>query len=229
MAFEVITEAPRSQQMILAALLVAVVAGSGYYFVLSPKSAEVAQLRGQHTSLKAKLKQNRVLAANLSRFREEAAGLRRRLQTVKERLPNEKEMPQLFRQISSLAHRSGMVVSRFKPRVPEAQEFYDQVPILVNAATSYHQLGEFFAGLARLPRIVNIIDFKLLGVSAAALEQGGQVSFRRKEQKEKETSATQRLLGTMRAELTLMAYFLKADGTTQPTKPGAAKAPQRAK
>lgn len=226
MAFEVITEAPRSQQMILAALLVAVVAGGGYYFVLSPKSAEVAQLRGQNASLKAKLKQNRVLAANLSRFREEAAGLRRRLQTVKERLPNEKEMPQLFRQISSLAHRSGMVVSRFKPKVPEAQEFYDQVPILVNAATSYHQLGEFFAGLARLPRIVNIIDFKLLGAAAAAEVPGRH--FRPKEQREKK-SATEGLLGTMRAELTLMAYFLKADGTTQPTKPGAAKAPQRAK
>ncbi|MFQ5899099.1 MAG: type 4a pilus biogenesis protein PilO [Candidatus Methylomirabilia bacterium] len=228
MALEAITQAPRSQQLIVAVALLAVLVVGGYVLVLSPKKAQVQELRGQHLSLQTQLKQNRVIAANLSRFRQEAATLRRRLEAIHARLPTEKEMPQLYRQISSLARRSGLVVTLFEPQSPNPQDFYEEVQILVNAAANYHQLGEFFARLAQLPRIVTLSDFKLLGAAAAKKEKSGRRRGKPK-RSQGEKPDTGLSMGTVRAELALATYFIPGEETTQPTKPGGPKAKRGAR
>ena len=115
MAFEFITEAPRLQKTVIGLLLLVIVVAGGYFFVLQPKLVQVDALRAELAKLEAELVQSRALAANLSRFRAETAQLRARLQAAQERLPNEKEMPGLYRQLTNLAHQTGLTVVLFQP------------------------------------------------------------------------------------------------------------------
>ncbi|MBI3629216.1 MAG: type 4a pilus biogenesis protein PilO [Candidatus Rokubacteria bacterium] len=183
--FAPITNQPRSTKLALGAVLILAVLGGGYFLLISPAQSEVAALRAKNDSLQAEVTQNRAVAANLSRFRQEAIVLRRRLDAVRERLPNEKEIPPLYRTVSNLAFQSGLAFSIFQPREPQQKDFYAEVPITVSAEVGYHQLGNFFERLTRLPRIVNVDELKLTGINKPT--------------------------GSVRADMTLKTYMFKTE------------------
>jgi len=195
MAFETITQAPRPQKIIFGVILLVVLVAGGYYFLLSPKMAEVSGLRQQRAAKETEMLQSRALAASLARFKQEAQALRARLETAKERLPSEREIPGLYRQVSDLAHQAGLAVSLFQPKEPATKDVYQEVPISVSAEAGYHQLGTFLDRIARLSRIVNLTDMKITGIS--------------------------RPTGTIRADLTLATYVFRPEGAPPPPAPGA--------
>lgn len=197
MAFEFITEAPRPQKIAFGVILFLVLAVGGYYFLLTPKMAEVSGLRQQRAAKEAELIQSRAVAASLARFKQEAQALRERLEAAKERLPSEREIPGLYRQVSDMAHQTELAVTLFEPKGPSTKDIYQEVPIAVAADTGYHQLGNFFDRLSRLPRIVNLIEMKLTGIS--------------------------RPTGTVRAELTLATYVFRPEGAPPPPPPPGAR------
>ena len=87
----------------------------------------------------------------------------------------------------------------FTPRAPEEKEIFFDVPITVNAEGTYHQFGNFLARMGRMPRIVNLADWRLLGID--------------------------RPTGTIRAEVTLMTYIFRPEGAPPPKQPGTPGAP----
>jgi type IV pilus assembly protein PilO len=169
--------------------LIVLVAG-GYFLLLSPKMIEVGGLRGQRAAKQAELAQSRAVAASLARFKEEAKALRAKLETAKERLPSEKEIPGLYRQVSDLAFQAGLSVGLFQPKEPITRDIYQEVPITINAEAGYHQLGSFFDRLARLSRIVNLTDLKLAGIA--------------------------RPTGTVKADLIITTYVFRPEGAPPP-------------
>ncbi len=190
MALEFITQAPRVQKIALGVIALAIIGAGGYFLLLSPRMAEVAQLRNRNAALQAEVARNRALAARLAGFRKEAAALRLRLDAARARLPVEKEVPRLYRQISNLAIQSGLAVSLFQPKDPKPKDVYDEVPIVLNAEAGYHQLGKFLERVAKLPRIVTLNEFKLVGI--------------------------QRPTGSLRAELNLATYVFRPEGAPPP-------------
>ena len=193
MAFEAFTNAPRSQKLALGVMLLAIIIGAGYFLLLSPKLAEVDGLRSRSLALEAEVRQSRVIALSLARFRQEALRLRQRLEAAKERLPVEKEIPTLYRQISNLAFQAGLTVTLFQPKEPLPRDVYSEVPITISAETGFHQLGNFFERLSRLPRIVTLQDIKLQGID--------------------------RPNGTVKADLTLATYLFRPEGAPPPAPP----------
>ena len=169
-------------------------AALGYFLLLSPKETERDALRQQSEQVRTELAQAQALEASLRGFRAQAEALRRRLEAAQERLPTEKEMPGLYRQISDLAFQSGLSMAVFTPRAPEEKEIFFDVPITVNAEGSYHQFGNFLARMGRMPRIVNLTDWRLLGID--------------------------RPTGTIRAEVTLMTYIFRPEGAPPPKTTG---------
>ena len=188
--FAPITNQPKSTKIGLGAALIVVILGGGYFLLVSPAQSDVAALRAKSDSLQAEVTQNRAVAANLARFRQEAIVLRRRLDAVRERLPNEKEIPPLYRTVSNLAFQAGLALSIFQPRELRQKDFYAEVPITVSAEVGYHQLGNFFERLTRLPRIVNVTDLKLTGINKPN--------------------------ASVRADMTLVTYTFKTDAAPGP-------------
>ena len=193
MAFEFITQAPRSQKIGLGVMLLIMASAGSYYFLLSPAMAEVDRLRQEKAELEGKVLQGRLESRNLAGFEAKAKALEQRLAAARERLPTEKEIPKLYRQISDLATKDGLAVSLFQPKPSQLKDYYAEIPILITAEVGYHQLGAFFAKLAQLPRIVTLSDFRLQGID--------------------------RPTGSMLAELTLLTYLLRPEGA--PPAPGA--------
>ena len=181
--------APRPQKIAAGILGLVILAALGY-FVVSPKSAERDALRQKNDALQAEVTKARVEEAGLRTFRAQADALRRRLEVAKGRLPSEREIPGLYRQVTDLALQAGLAVALFAPKPAEDKDNVAEIPISVTAEGTYHQLGSFFSRIGRIPRIVNLGDFRLAGI--------------------------ERPTGTMRAELTLATYLFRPDGPPMP-------------
>ena len=190
-----ITNAPRSQKIVAGIVGLVIVAGLGYFSLVSPKIDERSTLRQRNDGLQAEVRKATADEANLRPFRQQAEALRKRLQAAKERLPSEKEMPGLYRQLSDLASQSGLQLAAFSPKPPADREDVAAVPIAMTAEGNYHQLGSFFARVSRLPRIVDLGDFRLVGI--------------------------ERPTGSVRAELTLETFMFRQE-TATPAKADAA-------
>lgn len=199
MAFlDPITNAPRAQKIVAGVIGLAVLGGLGYFFLVSPKIDERASLRHQNDGLQVEVGKATADEANLRPFRAQAEALRKRLQAAKERLPSEKEMPALYRQLSTLASQSGLQLAVFTPKPPADREDVAAVPIAMSCEGNYHQLGAFFSRVSRLPRIVDLGDFRLAGI--------------------------ERPTGTVRADLTLETFMFRPEASTA-AKPDSGAAP----
>src|SRR5215470_12919939 len=192
------TNAPRPQKIAFGVIVLVIVAALGY-FALSPKGAEREALRQRSEALEAEVLKARADEANLRPFRAQAEALRKRLEAAKERLPSEREIPRLYRQVSDLASQAGLGVALFQPKNPEDRDVLTEVPIAVTVECSYNQLGAFFEKLGQLSRIVSLNDFKLSGID--------------------------RPTGTVRAEMMLATYVFRPEGAPPPAKPGAPPVP----
>ena len=194
--FDPIVNAPPHQKLIFGTLVLAIIGALGYFLLISGARTERDTLFQENEVRRAEVLKAKADEANLRPFRAMAEALRKRLDTAKERLPQEREIPHVYRQVSELALRSGLGVSLFQPKPPEDREVLTEVPIAVTAEGTYHQMGNFFQHVSEMPRIVSLGEFRMIGVDRGP--------------------------GTLRAEMTLATYTFRPEGAPPPpAKPGA--------
>ncbi len=171
----------------LRALILVGVAGAVlciYGFTLySGISKKAVALQGQLTQIQTKIAESRAVASNLKSFKAKQQELRAELEIALRRLPNQKELPALLTNMSSLGKKSGLEIRSFKPAAEVNRGFYAEVPISIEFLGRYHQAGIFLDRLSRLSRIVNITEMKMSLADPKALVpvlkvQGTATTFR---------------------------------------------------
>jgi type IV pilus assembly protein PilO len=133
------------------------------FLLVMPKREEIKVLDGKIAKQEDEIARDEAKAAKLPELTLENERLRKRLNELKQQLPEEKEVSTLLRQVSDLALRAGLKVSLWRPeprRVHPSGIVYE-IPVRVELTGSYHSLGYFFSSLTRLNRIVNISDIRI--------------------------------------------------------------------
>ena len=153
-----LSKLPRAYRLALLPALVALVGGAYVYFFYLPVQAELERLHGQEMKLRRKLSEVRSVANNEEKVKQEIEVLQRKLKVALRQLPDEKELPVLLTDISSLGKNAGLDFKSFRPRSENPKEFYAEVPIEIEFTGRFHQIARFFDEVARLPRIVNVDD-----------------------------------------------------------------------
>jgi len=146
--------------LILVAILIAI-AGLYLYALIIPVQDELKAAKGELSKLEQELNNSKAIVRELPKFREQVAKLNEELKNALTQLPNEKEIPEILKTISSLGKESGLEFTLFKPKPEEPQQFYAKVPIELVALGNYHNIGIFFDKVSKLPRIINVIDFNI--------------------------------------------------------------------
>jgi type IV pilus assembly protein PilO len=111
--------------------------------------------------LENELNNSRAIARDLQKYSEQVAKLNEELKDALTQLPNEKEIPEILKTISSLGKESNLEFTLFKPKPEQPQQFFANVPIDLVAFGNYHNVGIFFDKVSKLPRIINVVDFNL--------------------------------------------------------------------
>ena len=193
-------DGPKLPKVVLGVFGLVALAVASYFFLIAPIQERIAALVQRKTQATTEVNQARAQVAEIERFRRDLAELEKKLVLLQDRLPSEKETPTLYRALSSAAEQSGLGVSLFQPREARAKDVVNEIPIILAAEGSYHQVAKFFEQVAALPRVVTVNDFKMSGLGKAR--------------------------NSMKVDLTLATYMYKSSLAPAPARPAAPVAPK---
>ena len=146
--------------LILAAVL-SCMTGLYIYVFFTPRQDEIKVLRSELDKLEGELNESKMIVRDLEKFKAQVEKLNTELINALTQLPNEKEVPELLKNISSLGKESNLEFILFRPKPEEPQQFYAKVPIELIVLGNYHNTGIFFDKVSKLPRIINVVDFNM--------------------------------------------------------------------
>jgi type IV pilus assembly protein PilO len=132
-----------------------------YFLLYSPKQEEIARLQINKSSLEQEISKLAATARKIDEHRAMMAETEYKFSLASILLPDQKEIPSLLTNISSLATNSGLEVLTFKPRPEVTREFYAEIPVDIQVRGSYHNFGYFLYQVSKLPRIVSVSNVKM--------------------------------------------------------------------
>ncbi len=149
---------PTAPRIVVAVLLLVLTVAGFWWFdwqdqvkTLAAREAEEVQLRESWVTKKRQ-------AVNLEEHRRQLAEIDRQFGALLKQLPNRAEMDSLLSDINQAGLGRGLQFELFKPGTDVIKEFYAEMPIDVRVTGIYHDLGEFVAYLASMPRMVTLND-----------------------------------------------------------------------
>ena len=149
---------PLSQRILAYGAVFLLVAALFWYLLYKPTAEQItlkqsrqSELEAEQATLKAKLKDPKKL-------QEDIAQVEARFKEATTQLPEEKEIPELLRQVSNLGRDSGLEITLFRQQAETLQDLHAEVPVEMAVRGGYHQIALFFEKVRHLDRIVNISD-----------------------------------------------------------------------
>ncbi len=150
-----------NKKMIIVFLIILVPVAAFYFAFYQPNSKTIQGLETKENSLQKALIEVKAKAANLAKFEKELKEAELLFQEAAVLLPNEKEIPQLLKDISSLGRTAGLDFLTFKPLADIPKDFYAEIPVTINVRGPYHNMGFFFDQVSKLERIVTVSNVKM--------------------------------------------------------------------
>ena len=192
-----IIELSKPKKIGLLITLIVLVLALYYTFLYAPQAASISDLTEQITNLRADQQKKKRIAANQGKLRQERSQLEGQLKEAIAKLPAQKEIPDLLRNISTKARESGLEIILFRPRGENYQDFYAEIPIDIVARGDFHSITAFFDEVGRMDRIVNVTNIELKTTKTKAQRETIEVftqamTFRFLDQAERERIAAEK-------------------------------------
>lgn len=156
-----ITRLPRKYKLIIMGGICVLLFAALFWLLLTPKFEEKKAVAEEQASARKELQKLIEIKNNMDKTRREYAEVKERLQQLLGQMPEQKDVPNLLRQVSSLSHEAGTRIRYFEPKAVQTREFYSELPFELRYAGGYHNMGYFFDGIRKLERIVHVTSFSL--------------------------------------------------------------------
>lgn len=156
-----IGELTKVQRIVICCVSVALILGGCIYFLYMPKYEAIAKLKKEISQEEDKLKKTKANAQQLAEYQQKLEAAQTKFNIVAKALPVSNEIPSLLTGISQVGKDAGLSFLLFKPEPEVLKEFYAEIPVTMNLAGTYHDLGMFFDQLAGMARIVNVKRFDM--------------------------------------------------------------------
>jgi type IV pilus assembly protein PilO len=152
---------PLAPRLLCAAGVMAAVLGLGYFFYWSGQFEEQQTLAAQEQTLRNDYKAKMAQAINLEALEAQQQQVNRYVERLEKQLPSKAEMAALLSDINQAGLGRGLQFELFKPGQVVVKDYYAELPIDIKVTGSYHDIGEFAADMAKMPRIVTLNNLSL--------------------------------------------------------------------
>ena len=158
---DTLVKLPKIQKIAILAGVAVLLIGLYWFLLYRGQAEELANKRTILTKKQQELNEQKMILANLPKFRAETEEMKVKRQEALKQLPNKKDIDKLLKDVSSNAIESGLEVLLFKPQKEVKKNFYAEIPVELKLSGSYHDLGLFYDKVAHFSRIVNITDIEI--------------------------------------------------------------------
>ena len=152
---------PLMLKVIVLTLLYVLILVAGFYLHVDDLNKQLGRVEQEEQTLRQDFEKKAFEAANLAAYKAQLVEMEQRFGALVAQLPSETEVPGLLEDITDKGELNGLSIKRIDLLDEQAQTFYIELPIAIEAAGSYHDLGAFISGMAGLPRIVTLHDFEI--------------------------------------------------------------------
>lgn len=152
---------PTAIKLIIWVVLLAAIVVGGYYYHIEDMQLQLATVEAKEIKLKKEFEKKAFQAANLDAYRQQMVEMEESFGALVSQLPSATEVPGLLEDITNKGLLNGLNIASIDLQKEQSREFYVELPIAIRASGSYHDLGAFISGMAGLPRIVTLHDFKI--------------------------------------------------------------------
>jgi len=157
---------PKTQrEQLLILVMVAAFAGAGafWYLVYHPKADELEKVSDHIDALNVKNQKakSEMAKGSLEQLRVQLAEYQQNLVLIRTLVPTGNEVPSLLEQVSTAARRAGLDVSAVDPQPVVEGDNYDTYRYKMVVVGGYNELGEFFANVGNLTRIILPVNLSL--------------------------------------------------------------------
>ncbi len=146
------------------------------WFLYIPKFKEHKQLETELAKLITEVEEKTRTANNLPIIQREYDRLNSELKQALTELPNSREIPSLLTGITTQGKNAGLDFLIFRPKGEIPKDFYAEVPVDITVSGTYLSVANFFADVAKLPRIVNINNVVFSDIKSASDKTTAKVS-----------------------------------------------------
>jgi len=184
---------PLAPRLLCAAGVMAAVLGLGYFFYWSGQFEEQDALAAQELKLRDDYKVKMAQAINLDALEAQQQQVNRYVERLEKQLPSKAEMAALLSDINQAGIGRGLQFELFKPGQVVVKDYYAELPIDIKVTGHYHDIGEFAADMAKMPRIVTLNNLALTAGKDGTLSLDAIAkTFRYLDQEELEAQAKAR-------------------------------------
>lgn len=152
------------QKLLLLGILLLLVNMGFFFYLYQPKAGAMAAASAEVAQLRQRVRDKAGLAEGVARLRQEKAELERQLALLVERLPEEKEIPRLLRQVAIIARQSGLEVLLFKQKESQDRILYREISVELGVLGGYQNLWGFLNQVSQLPRLMNVREVLAKGI-----------------------------------------------------------------
>jgi type IV pilus assembly protein PilO len=151
--FEQILDLPPKQRFLIygggIVLIVLLYIFLFYFF----RATDIKTKQERISSLEQERVKLQVLVKDREKAKAEVLQIEGLFNQVKAQLPEQKEIPELLRQVSNLGRDSGLEVTLFRQKEEVLLDLYAEVPVEMAVRGGYHQIALFFDKVRHLDRI----------------------------------------------------------------------------
>lgn len=133
----------------------------GYFLDTSSQFSTLDSVKQKEAELKQLLEIKQAKAANLVAYEKQMQEIEQTFGSLLRQLPSRTEVADLLTDVTQTGLAAGLEFELFKPQGEIPAEFYAELPIEIRVRGRYHEFGNFISGIAALPRIVTLNDFKI--------------------------------------------------------------------
>ncbi|MGF1802498.1 type 4a pilus biogenesis protein PilO [Vibrio gigantis] len=160
-----ITEWPLLPQLLVILVLVVLIQGLGTWLYVLPLDDELQQMKQQEQTLKTTLRIKANKVAALPKLQSQLDELTSRYDYLLEQLPVQKELASMLASVNELGLDNSLTFTRIDWGQKQNKEFLYRLPLNIELTGDYHEIGDFSAAIAKLPRIISFDDVNWQRVS----------------------------------------------------------------
>jgi type IV pilus assembly protein PilO len=161
---------PLAPRLLCAAGAMAAVLALGWYFYWDGQFEEQDSLAQQETKLRDDYKSKMAQAINLEALEAQQQQVNLYVERLEKQLPSKAEMAALLSDINQAGVGRGLQFQLFKPGQVLVKDYYAELPIDIKVAGTYHDIGEFAADMAKMPRIVTLNNLNVVAGAGGVLQ-----------------------------------------------------------
>ncbi|MEZ8611845.1 MULTISPECIES: type 4a pilus biogenesis protein PilO [Vibrio] len=160
-----ITEWPLLPQLLVILVLIVLIQGVGTWLYVLPLDDELQQMKQQEQTLKTTLRIKANKVAALPKLQSQLDELTSRYDYLLEQLPVQKELASMLASVNELGLDNSLTFTRIDWGQKQNKEFLYRLPLNIELTGDYHEIGDFSAAIAKLPRIISFDDVNWQRVS----------------------------------------------------------------